>query len=55
MAFNPLEELVSAAGGTAPTHPHPRVESAKGNLALGPVTAVMDRARDAIRAARSKE
>ena len=47
-----MGELVSAAERTAPTHPHAGVESAKANLALGPVAAVMDRARDAIRAAR---
>ena len=39
------------AEATAPTRPHPGVESAKANLLLGPPTAIMDRARDAIRSA----
>ena len=34
----------------APTRPHPGVESAMANLILGPPAAIMDRARDAIRA-----
>lgn len=49
-----MRALVTAAEITAPTHPHAGIESAKANLALGPVAAVMDRARDAIRAARAK-
>lgn len=47
-----MRALVSAAEKTAPTHPHAGVESAKANLTIGPVAAVTDRARDAIRAAR---
>ncbi|TDP96691.1 hemerythrin domain-containing protein [Labedaea rhizosphaerae] len=39
------------AAATAPTRPHPGVESAKANLLLGPPMAIMDRARDAIRSA----
>lgn len=35
----------------APTRPHPGVESAGANLLLGPPAAIMDRIRDAIRAA----
>lgn len=38
------------AESIAPTRPHPGVESATANLLLGPPTAIMDRARDAIRA-----
>jgi hypothetical protein len=49
-----LRGLAKAAESTAPTHPHPGVESAAANLLLGPPTAIMDRARDAIRAAREK-
>ncbi|HLM65827.1 MAG TPA: hemerythrin domain-containing protein [Acidimicrobiales bacterium] len=42
-----------AAEALAPTHPHPHgPESALGNLAVGPMVAVVDRARDAIRAVR---
>ncbi|WP_030455335.1 hemerythrin domain-containing protein [Herbidospora cretacea] len=40
---------VKAAQKTAPTHPHPGVESAKKNMLLGAPAALMDRARDAIR------
>jgi hypothetical protein len=49
-----LRGLAKAAESTAPTHPHPGVESAAANLLLGLPTAIMDRARDAIRAAREK-
>jgi hemerythrin superfamily protein len=38
------------AEAVAPTRPHPGVESATANLLLGPPVAIMDRARDAIRA-----
>jgi hemerythrin superfamily protein len=38
------------AESIAPTRPHPGVESATANLLLGPPAAIMDRARDAIRA-----
>ncbi|MER7519106.1 hemerythrin domain-containing protein [Streptomyces sp. NPDC126499] len=44
-----MAKAVRAAEATAPTHPHPGVESATANLALGPMAAVADRARDAIR------
>lgn len=47
--------LVKAAEAVAPTHPHPGVESASANLALGTPTAIMDRAKDAIRRARGNE
>ena len=50
-----LAGLFRAAEETAPTHPHPRgPESATGNLVVGPVAAVFDRARDAIRDARQR-
>jgi hemerythrin superfamily protein len=40
-----------AAKAVAPTHPHPHgPESAVGNIVLGPAVALMDRARDAIKA-----
>ncbi|WP_275418982.1 hemerythrin domain-containing protein [Acrocarpospora phusangensis] len=45
---------VKAAEALAPTRPHPGVESAMKNLLLGPPTAIMDRTRDAIRAAMGK-
>lgn len=37
---------VRAAEAIAPTHPHPGVESAKLNFALGPFASMLDRARD---------
>ncbi|MFD8411001.1 hemerythrin domain-containing protein [Streptomyces sp. NPDC059650] len=48
-----MAKAVKAAEATAPTHPHPGVESAAANIALGPVAAVVDRTRDAIRRAMS--
>jgi hemerythrin superfamily protein len=39
---------VKAAEAFAPTHPHPGVESATANLAVGPIAAIVDRVRDAI-------
>lgn len=47
-----LEKLASAvriAERIAPTHPHPGVESAFVNFAVGPFVSVLDRARDALR------
>ena len=44
-----LATAVRAAEAIAPTHPHPGVESAKLNLALGPFASLLDRARDLIR------
>jgi len=45
---------LALAEGIAPTHPHKIApESAIGNLAVGPFVAMVDRARDAIRAATS--
>lgn len=49
-----LATAVRAAEATAPTHPHPGAESAKANLAVGPVAAVFDRAKDLLRSARDK-
>lgn len=42
---------VQAAEAIAPTRPHPGVESAKLNFAVGPFASLLDRARDAISAA----
>jgi hypothetical protein len=44
-----LAGAVRAAEAVAPTRPHPGAESAKANMAAGPVLAVADRARDLIR------
>lgn len=46
-----LTVAFKAAEAVAPTRPHPGAESAKANLAAGPVLAVADRVRDAIRRA----
>ncbi|MBD2893185.1 DNA nickase [Actinomadura sp. RB99] len=43
---------VRAAQATAPTRPHPGVESATKNMLAGPMAAVVDRVRDMIRNAR---
>jgi hemerythrin superfamily protein len=40
-----------AAEAIAPTRPHPGVESAKENLAVGPFASMLDRARDALQTA----
>ncbi|MEU8125452.1 hemerythrin domain-containing protein [Spirillospora sp. NPDC049024] len=45
---------VRAAEATAPTHPHPGVESATKNMLAGPMASVADRVRDLIRDARGK-
>jgi hemerythrin superfamily protein len=42
---------VRAAEAIAPTRPHPGVESAKLNLAVGPFASMLDRARDVIQQA----
>ncbi|WP_106397272.1 hemerythrin domain-containing protein [Actinocorallia populi] len=44
-----MAAAVKAAEATAPTHPRPGVESATKNLLLGPIAAITDRVRDAIR------
>lgn len=46
---------VKAAEAMAPTHPHPGTESAAKNIALGPLVALVDRTRDAVRKAMGKE
>ncbi|WP_102142936.1 hemerythrin domain-containing protein [Mycobacterium hubeiense] len=46
-----MEKAVQAAEALAPTRPHPGVESAKMNFAVGPFASMLDRARDAIGAA----
>ncbi|MGH3388177.1 MAG: hemerythrin domain-containing protein [Actinomadura sp.] len=46
-----MAAVVKAAEAIAPTHPHPGIESPAKNIALGPLAAVVDRARDAIRKA----
>ncbi|MCE7078958.1 hemerythrin domain-containing protein [Streptomyces sp. ST2-7A] len=50
-----LAKEVRAAEATAPTRPHPGVESAAGNLAVGPMAAVTDRTRDAVRRAMGRD
>jgi hemerythrin superfamily protein len=50
-----MTRAVKAAEAMAPTRPHPGVESATKNVALGPVAAVMDRTRDAVRKAMGKD
>lgn len=46
-----MAAAVRAAQAIAPTRPHPGVESAKLNFAVGPFASMLDRARDAISAA----
>ncbi|WP_326594949.1 hemerythrin domain-containing protein [Streptomyces sp. NBC_01803] len=50
-----MAKAVKAAEATAPTHPHPGAESGKKNMALGPLASVVDRTRDAVRKAMSKD
>ena len=49
-----MANAVKSAESVAPTHPHPGVESAKANVLLGPMAAIADRTRDAIRKAMEK-
>ncbi|WP_031508943.1 hemerythrin domain-containing protein [Streptomyces megasporus] len=49
-----MAKAVKAAEATAPTRPHPGAETAAENLAVGPLAAVADRARDAVRKAMGK-
>lgn len=44
-----MTTAVRAAQAIAPTHPHPGVESARLNFAVGPFVSMLDRARDLIR------
>jgi hypothetical protein len=46
--LNRMAKAVMAAEAIAPTRPHPGVESAKLNFAVGPFASMLDRARDAI-------
>jgi hemerythrin superfamily protein len=46
-----LGSAVRAAEAIAPTRPHPGVESAKLNFAVGPFASMLDRARDLIQQA----
>jgi hemerythrin superfamily protein len=46
-----MASAVQAIEAIAPTRPHPGVESAKLNFAVGPFASMLDRARDAISAA----
>jgi hemerythrin superfamily protein len=49
-----LAPAFRAAEATAPTRPHPRGPvSATGNMIVGPIVSIMDRARDAVRNAMS--
>lgn len=48
-----LATQVRAAEKMAPTHPHAGLESAPENIAAGPVLAVFDRAKDAMRSTMS--
>jgi hypothetical protein len=50
-----LAKGVKAAEAMAPTRPHPGVESAAANVTLGPVAALMDRTRDAVRKAMGRD
>jgi Hemerythrin HHE cation binding domain len=43
-----MASAVQAAEAIAPTRPHPGVESAKLNFAVGPFASMLDRARDVI-------
>ncbi|AYC37017.1 MULTISPECIES: hemerythrin domain-containing protein [Streptomyces] len=50
-----MATALRAAEAVAPTRPHPGTESAAKNLTLGPVTALVDRTRDAVRKAMGKD
>lgn len=51
-----MAQAVKAAEALAPTHPHPMTAgSPSRNLALGPIAAVVDRTRDAVRKAMGNE
>ncbi|MFE0930069.1 hemerythrin domain-containing protein [Streptomyces mutabilis] len=49
-----MAKAIKAAEAMAPTRPHPGVESGAKNMALGPVAALMDRTKDAVRRAMGK-
>jgi hemerythrin superfamily protein len=46
-----MKTAVELAERIAPTHPHPGTESALANFAAGPFASLLDRSRDALRAA----
>ncbi|GGV66343.1 hemerythrin [Streptomyces longisporoflavus] len=46
-----MAKAVKAAEAMAPTRPHPGVESGTANMAIGPLAALMDRTKDAVRKA----
>ncbi|CAL9369732.1 hypothetical protein SUDANB1_00839 [Streptomyces sp. enrichment culture] len=50
-----MAKAIKAAEAMAPTRPHPGVESGAKNVALGPVAALMDRTKDAVRKAMGKD
>ena len=49
-----MSAAVLAAEAIAPTHPHPGVESAVANTAVGPIASVVDRTRDVVGAVLGK-
>jgi hypothetical protein len=48
-AAEALVPALRAAEALAPTRPHPSVQSATGNLLVGPPVAVLDKVRDVVR------
>ncbi|MET7760864.1 hemerythrin domain-containing protein [Streptomyces sp. NPDC005393] len=50
-----MAKAVKTAEAMAPTHPHPGVETAAKNVALGPMAAMIDRTRDTVRKAMGKD
>ncbi|MET7551072.1 MULTISPECIES: hemerythrin domain-containing protein [unclassified Streptomyces] len=46
-----MAKAIKVAEAMAPTRPHPGVESGAANVVLGPVAALMDRTKDAVRKA----
>lgn len=44
-----MTAMVKAAEAIAPTHPHPRVNSATANTLAGPMVSLFDRTRDLVR------
>ncbi|MET9847707.1 hemerythrin domain-containing protein [Streptomyces ossamyceticus] len=51
----PMARAVEAAEARAPTRPHPGIESPAANPTLGPVAALADRTKDAVREAMGKD
>ncbi|MCF1644160.1 MULTISPECIES: hemerythrin domain-containing protein [Streptomyces] len=50
-----MATAVRAAEAMAPTRPHPGVETAAENIAVGPMAALVDRTRDAVRKVMGKD